>query len=76
MERRRWVSVIALSIDSVILSPYMMTLPSEFRAARPIVWISDRSERRKPSLSASSIVTSDTSGRSRPSLSKLMPTRT
>ena len=32
------------------------------RAARPIVWISERSERRKPSLSASRIATSDTSG--------------
>ena len=34
---RRFVSEIALSIESVILSAYMMTCPSEFLAARPIV---------------------------------------
>ena len=28
-------------------------MPLRLRAARPMVWISDRSERRKPSLSAS-----------------------
>ena len=46
-------------------------MPSEFRAARPIVWISERSERRNPSLSASSIATSETSGRSSPSRKKV-----
>ena len=61
---------------AVILSAYMCTWPDTLRAARPIVWISDLSERRKPSLSASRIDTSDTSGRSRPSRSRLMPTRT
>ena len=35
-----------------------------------------RGDRRKPSLSASRIATSDTSGRSRPSRSRLMPTNT
>ena len=52
--------------------------PSAFtlRAARPIVWISDVSLRRKPSLSASRIATSDTSGRSSPSRSRLTPTST
>ena len=54
----------------------MITWPSTLRAARPIVWISDVSERRKPSLSASRIATSETSGRSRPSRSRLMPTST
>ena len=46
------------------------------RAARPIVWISDLSARRKPSLSASRIATSDTSGRSSPSRRRFTPTRT
>ncbi|MCH8203248.1 MAG: hypothetical protein IH996_09095, partial [Proteobacteria bacterium] len=43
---------------------YMMMRPLTFRAARPQVWIRLVSERRKPSLSASKIPTSDTSGRS------------
>ena len=46
------------------------------RAARPIVWISEVSPRRKPSLSASRIATSETSGRSRPSRSRFTPTST
>ena len=46
------------------------------RAARPIVWMSERVERRKPSLSASRIATSETSGMSRPSRSRLIPTST
>ena len=41
-----------------------------------MVWISEVAERRKPSLSASRIATSETSGRSRPSRSKLTPTST
>ena len=53
-----------------------MTLPSTLRAARPMVWISERAERRYPSLSASRIATSETSGRSSPSRSRLIPTRT
>ena len=52
----------AFFIESVIRSAYMMTLPRTLRAARPKVWISERSVRRKPSLSASRIATSDTSG--------------
>ena len=59
-----------------MLSAYMITLPSTLRAARPIVWISDVSERRKPSLSASRMATSATSGISSPSRSRLMPTST
>ena len=47
-----------------------------FLAARPIVCINDLSERKKPSLSASSIATNDTSGISSPSLNKLIPTST
>ena len=70
------VSVIAFSIDSVNSSAYIITVPSVFLAARPIVCISERSERKKPSLSASSIATSDTSGMSSPSLSKFIPTKT
>ena len=51
-------------------------MPLMCRAARPMVWISERPERRKPSLSASRIATSDTSGMSSPSRSRLMPTST
>ena len=76
ISRRRSVSSIALRIASVSLSAYMRTLPSMLRAARPIVWISDVSPRRKPSLSASRIPTSETSGRSSPSRSRLTPTST
>ena len=66
----------ACRIESVTLSAYMMTRPFTFRAARPDVWISDPADRRKPSLSASRIATSETSGRSSPSRSRLMPTST
>ena len=66
----------AFAIESVSRSAYMMTLPRTLRAARPMVWTSDRSARRKPSLSASRMPTSDTSGRSRPSRNRLIPTRT
>jgi hypothetical protein len=54
----------------------MTTWPSTLRAARPIIWMSDVSLRRNPSLSASRMATSDTSGRSSPSRSRLMPTST
>ena len=47
-----------------------------FRAARPIIWMSDQADRRKPSLSASRIATRVTSGRSIPSRRRLIPTRT
>src|ERR671930_418868 len=63
-------------IASVSLSAYISTLPFVFRAARPIVWTSAVLPRRKPSLSASSMATSETSGRSSPSRSRLTPTRT
>ena len=63
-------------IESVIVSAYMMTRPLTLRAARPEVWISEPADRRNPSLSASRMATSDTSGRSSPSRSRLMPTRT
>ena len=46
------------------------------RAARPVVWMSAVLPRRKPSLSASSTATRDTSGRSRPSRRRFTPTRT
>ena len=51
-------------------------MPSAFRAARPMVWMREVSDRRKPSLSASRMATRETSGRSRPSRSRLMPTST
>ena len=73
---RRLVSVIALSIESVSSSAYIITFPLVFLAALPIVWIRERSERRNPSLSASKIATSDTSGISRPSLKRFIPTKT
>ena len=76
LARRRFVSPIATSIAAVILSAYMMTVPSMLRAARPMVWMRLVWPRRKPSLSASRMATSVTSGRSRPSRSRLMPTRT
>ena len=47
-----------------------------FLAALPIVWISERSERKNPSLSASRIATKETSGISKPSLKRFIPTRT
>ena len=74
--RRRSVSSIAARMAAVSLSAYMRTVPSTLRAARPIVWISEVSPRRKPSLSASRIATSDTSGRSSPSRRRLTPTST
>jgi fructose-bisphosphate aldolase class I len=67
---------LSFSYESVTWSAYMITWPSMWRAARPIVWMSDVSDRRKPSLSASRIATSDTSGKSKPSRSKLMPIST
>src|SRR5205085_731057 len=67
MALRRSVSSIAFCIAVECLSAYMSTLPWTLRAARPIVWISEVSPRRKPSLSASRIAPSETSGRSRPS---------
>jgi hypothetical protein len=69
---RRWPRF----MEAVMLSAYMCTWPDTLRAARPMVWMSERAERRKPSLSASRMLTSDTSGRSRPSRSRLMPTST
>ena len=45
-------------------------------AARPIVCISEVSDRRNPSLSASKIATRETSGKSNPSLKRLIPTNT
>ena len=74
--RRRLVSSIAAAIEAVIESAYMWTSPDTFRAARPMVWIRLFSLRRNPSLSASRIATNDTSGRSRPSRSRLIPTST
>ncbi len=74
--RRRSVSVIASFIESVMVSAYMTTWPPTFRAARPETWISDHALRRNPSLSASRMATSVTSGRSMPSRSRLMPTST
>ena len=73
--RRRLVSSMARVIDGVTWSAYMTTWPSTLRAARPMVWTREVSERRNPSLSASRMATRVTSGRSRPSRSRLIPTR-
>ena len=70
------LAFVARRIESVTLSAYMIALPLMCRAARPTVWMSERSERRKPSLSASRIATSETSGMSSPSRNRLMPTST
>jgi len=63
-------------MERVTLSAYISTRPLTLRAARPQVWISERDERRKPSLSASRMATSETSGRSNPSRKRLIPTST
>ena len=73
---RRPVSSMARPMDGVMTFPYMMTSPSAFLAARPMVWMSAVSLRKKPSLSASRMATRLTSGKSSPSRSKLMPTST
>ena len=70
------VSSRVIRMESVMVSAYMITCPSAFLAARPTVWIRDVAERKKPSLSASRIATSDISGISKPSLSRLIPTST
>ena len=66
----------ASCIASVRLSAYMMTCPFTLRAARPAVCVKALSLRRNPSLSASMMDTSDTSGRSSPSRSKFTPMST
>ena len=76
ISRRLLVSSRAYFIEPVIVSAYMMTCPSTFRAALPMVWMSDVSDLRKPSLSASSIATRVISGMSSPSLRRLIPTST
>ncbi len=50
LARRRLVSEMAACIESVILSAYRTALPCRWRAARPIVWISEPAERRKSFL--------------------------
>ena len=76
LARRRSVSSIAACIERVTRSAYRIAVPRRLRAARPMVWISEPVDRRKPSLSASRIATSETSGMSSPSRSRLMPTST
>ena len=63
-------------MERVILSAYIITLPSAFLAARPTVCINDVSDLKNPSLSASNMATKETSGISKPSLSKFIPTNT
>ena len=61
-------------MDLVIVSAYMITLPSVCLAALPEVWINALSDLKKPSLSASNIATKVTSGKSKPSLKRFIPT--
>ena len=80
-ERSRWQRELAQAITDPRELLAVLALPAPWlesaeRAARPTVWISELSERRKPSLSASRMATSDTSGMSSPSRSRLMPTIT
>ena len=63
-------------MESVILSPYIITCPLAFLAQRPTVCIKLLVLRKNPSLSASNIAISDTSGISIPSRNKLIPTTT
>mmetsp|Transcript_10040 Transcript_10040/g.20068 ORF Transcript_10040/g.20068 Transcript_10040/m.20068 type:complete len:251 (+) Transcript_10040:2139-2891(+) len=63
-------------MDFVTTSARNTAFPLSFRAARPTVWIRDRDDRRNPSLSASITTTSDTCGKSNPSLNKFTPTST
>ena len=74
--RLRAVSPMVFCIDSVILSAYIITLPLMFLAARPTICTIARSDLKNPSLSASKIAIKDTSGKSRPSRSKLIPIKT
>ena len=59
-----------------MVSAYIMAFPFKCLAARPTVWVSERADRKNPSLSASIIATKETSGKSNPSRSKLTPIRT
>ena len=61
---------------TVILSAYIIAFPFRLRAARPIVWVSERWLRKKPSLSASNMATNETSGKSKPSRSRFTPIST
>ena len=56
---------------SVSLSAYIIAFPLIFLAALPTVCINDLLLLRKPSLSASNIITNETSGRSNPSRRRL-----
>src|SRR5258708_2846462 len=60
----------------IMYADNMITCPSMCLAALPMVWIRLVLLLKKPSLSASKITTKDTSGKSNPSLSKLIPTIT
>ena len=60
-------------MESVTLFAYIKTLPLVFLAARPDVCISEVLDLKKPSLSASNMATKLTSGRSSPSLRRLIP---
>ena len=76
LSRRLSVSSIAFFMLFVIVSAYIRTFPSIFLAALPIVCINEVSERKNPSLSASNIATNPHSGISKPSLRRLIPTKT
>mmetsp|Transcript_13021 Transcript_13021/g.44061 ORF Transcript_13021/g.44061 Transcript_13021/m.44061 type:complete len:379 (-) Transcript_13021:394-1530(-) len=72
--RRRFVSPTAWRMLPVTVSAYRTAVPLRCRDARPMVCTSAEYERRKPSLSASMMATSDTSGRFSPSRRRFTPT--
>ena len=71
-----FVSEIAALMEPVRVSAYKTTLLPTLRAALPMVCTRLLSFLRNPSLSASRIPINPTSGISRPSLRRLIPTRT
>ena len=54
----------------------MITFPSSCLAALPMVCIREVADLKYPSLSASKIATIETSGKSKPSLRRFIPTTT
>ena len=70
-----FVSSIQVCIDSVIVSAYIIAFPLAFLAALPTTWIKLRELLKNPSLSASKMTIRLTSGISKPSLKRFIPTK-
>ena len=71
-----FVSSRVLFIEPVILSAYRIASPFICRAARPTVCIKERSERRKPSLSASNYCNQRHLGKVQPLSQEVYPIST